>query len=280
MVLIGVSFHQSSTSGYEFSQLQKIYSSNAPLKTLALSHSGDRVAFSTPARDTRGDIIIYHFATGKRKLVTTDDALDSQPVWAPGDTQVYFFSNREKEGGIYVSDLETKQVKRVSPSAVWCEFPDLSPDGKRLVYYCRKDKGYNLYELNLDTGKEVQLTSGEHFNFGPRYAARHKILFYSKRQEDFAIYELDTRTGKVSSMPGPGGFTFQPTPYIDNENYFCVSNLKGANDLYLVSRSGNFKAVHPSASQDLYPVYSKPQKKLYFISQREGDYAIFSTTLQ
>lgn len=146
---------------------KKIFSSVNSIKTLAISPNGKSIAFSSDARDQKGDIVVLDIETGIKRLITKTDALESQPVWSPNGKNIYYFSNQKTNGGIYKINANGGKAEALTNEKFWCEFPTISPDGKRLAYYSRRGGTYHIYEMNLATKKEKRFTQGSFFYFGP-----------------------------------------------------------------------------------------------------------------
>lgn len=248
------------------------------LQTLAVSPDGKMLAFSSDYRDQKGDIVTYDLETKEKKTVTKTAYLETQPVFARDGKEIYYFINEAGSGSIKKVNLADGTVTQITDRRYWCEFPSLSPDGKNLVYYSKRENRYNIFELNLATNKETRLTSDQNFDFGPVYASNgQSIFFYSNRAgSSFSLFRLERSTLKVTPLFGPGGFTFQPTTDIQGILIFAVSNVSGNNDVYAVSLGQNrVDQVTHSPGNDLFPVLDTKGSRLYYVSQREGDYAVY-----
>ncbi len=261
------------------SESVRVFGEYGKLQTLAVSPDGKLLAFSSDYRDQKGDIVVYNLETKEKRTVTKTQYLESQPVFSRDGKEIYYFINEVGTGSIKKVNLADESVSQVTDRRFWCEFPALSPDGKNLVYYSKRDNKYNLYELNLATNKETRLTSEQNFDFGPVYSSDgQSIFFYSNRAgSSFSLFRYERANQKISPLYGPGGFTFQPTTDVQGLILFAVSNVSGNNDVYAISLGKNrVDQITTAAGNDLFPVVDQKMSKLYFISQREGDYAIYS----
>lgn len=261
------------------SESVRVFGEYGKLQTLAVSPDGKLLAFSSDYRDQKGDIVVYNLDTKEKRTVTKTQYLESQPVFSRDGKEIYYFINEIGTGSIKKVNLADESVTQITDRRFWCEFPSLSPDGKYLVYYSKRDNKYNLYEMNLATGNEARLTAEQNFDFGPVYSSNgQSIYFYSNRVgSSFSLFRLERATKQVTPLFGPGGFTFQPTTDVQNLLLFAVSNVSGNNDIYAISLGKNrVDQITTAAGNDLFPVVDLKGNKLYFISQREGDYAIYS----
>lgn len=256
----------------------RIFGEYGKLQTLAVSPDGKLLAFSSDYRDQKGDIVVYNIETKEKNTVTKTSYLESQPVFSRDGKEIYYFINEAGSGSIKKVNLGDGTVSPVTDRNFWCEFPAISPDGKNLTYYSKRENKYNLYELNLANSKETRLTNEQNFDFGPIYSSTGaSIYFYSNRAgSSFSLFRLERGSKQISPLFGPGGFTFQPTTDIQGLLIFAVSNVSGNNDIYAVSLGKNrVDQVTNSPGNDLFPVLDVKASRLYYISQREGDYAIY-----
>ena len=69
------------------------------------------------------------------ETTTPLDLVGRAPVWSPDGTQIAYMSDVEGSWQVYVYDLETAAVRRVSTNCTThCRFPAWSPDGRQLIY--------------------------------------------------------------------------------------------------------------------------------------------------
>lgn len=266
-----------------FGSNTRVFGEYGKLQTLAVSPAGDLLAFSSDYRDQKGDIVLYNIATKSKTTLTKTPYLESQPVFSRDGKAIYYFINEGGKGSIQKIDIASGAITQITNKSFWCEFPSLSPDGKLLAYYSKRDNKYNLYEMNLSNGAEKRLTKESSFDFGPVYSSSgQQIYFYSNRKgSSFSLFKLDRASGNVTSVFGPGGFTFQPSRDVRGKVLFAVSNAAGNNDVYAISLETNrVDQVTTAAGNDFFPAIDARHNKLYYISQREGDYAIYSRTYQ
>lgn len=136
----------------------KIVDSNAyeQIYTPRFSPDGKRIAFSRWSTGGNRDICIITLASRKVDCITHDRALDTGPVFSPDNKTLYFSSDRTGIANIYAYTLDgsnkgkLRQVTNVVNGAFQ---PDISPDGKHLVYVGYTHKGHDLFELPLDESK-------------------------------------------------------------------------------------------------------------------------------
>ncbi len=112
----------------------------------------------------------------------TDTPQDEMsPCWSPDGEAVYYTARKEGRLRIYRLDLESGQTEAVTDSVWPAKHPDISPDGRYLVYSRRMlEVGDKLWVLRLEDGETAKLTpemslSGETF---PRWSSSGMKVYY------------------------------------------------------------------------------------------------------
>lgn len=80
------------------------------------------------------------------------------PVWAPDGERVAFSSNEDGNWEIYVVDLDTNEVKRLTNTSANEVAPSWSPDGTRITFSSDRSDNWEIYTMNVDGTDVRQLT--------------------------------------------------------------------------------------------------------------------------
>jgi TolB protein len=153
------------------------------------------------------------------RAVTSGSSINTEPIFAPDDSALFFVSDRTGGPQIYKVLLENGQPKgdfeRVTFEGDYNISPRLSPNGKLLAYIARRDGRYMLAVLDLISRKE-------------------KIL------------------SEIGQEEAP---TFAP----NGRHFVVASALKGKGVLQLVSLDGSIKKILniQSAGEVREPTFSK-----------------------
>lgn len=117
--------------------------------TPRFSPDGKRLAFSAWSRGGYRDIWVLELASGRRSRLTYDRAIDRGPVFSPDGRKLYFSSDRSGISNLYVYDFDSGAISQLTNVVGGAFQPDVSPDGKTLIYVGYGAKGFDLYLLPL-----------------------------------------------------------------------------------------------------------------------------------
>jgi len=155
-------------------------------------------------------LLVQDLRTGDvRELVRHGNrTIFGNPHWSPDGRFIVFSSNWRIGHHIYVVEVATRQVRRISPLASGgCE-PRFSRDGRKVVYVSRRHLGdqSRLVEHDLATGEERALVSWPALNYDPVYSPDGtEIAFASNITGEYAIYRQRLSDGEAWRVTfGPG----------------------------------------------------------------------------
>jgi len=104
--------------------------------------------------------VMLDLTTGETRLVTDDAFAEGDPAWSPdGSTLAFWKTNADGNADLYLWDEASDEVVAVTADAAFDADPTWHPDGNRIAFARQPDAGsWSLWELDLDTGEEIQLT--------------------------------------------------------------------------------------------------------------------------
>jgi TolB protein len=122
---------------------------------------------------------------------------DRDAAVSPDGTQVAFSSNRDGQWEIYLLNLKTDELTRVTQTKNYDGAPAWSPDGQYLIYQTLNGDHLNLIIQSIADPESapIQLTSDAGNNFSPAWSPDGRtIAFITDRSGKNAIWLADLQT--------------------------------------------------------------------------------------
>ena len=111
------------------------------------------------------DICLIDPATGVLKAITGwDPAGDYTPTWSPDGGYLYFVSDRSGQNQIYAYEFETRELYQVTNARFGVFEPDISPDGKEIVfaeYKAGNSQQLVIASLDVSAWEQVPLLASQ-----------------------------------------------------------------------------------------------------------------------
>jgi Tol biopolymer transport system component len=116
------------------------------------SPDGRRLIAERRLRGIGFQIVVIDVASGAtRALVSRRDARLVTPSWTADGTTVLFSADvGERSFDVFAADLASGVVSRVTTTSGGAQAPELSPDGRSLIYVGYTPDGYDLFSLPFD----------------------------------------------------------------------------------------------------------------------------------
>ncbi len=128
-------------------------------------------------------------------------------------------------------------------------YPSLSPDGKSVVYsQYREDNVYEIYELNISTGKATQLTDRLGVLNSPEISPDGKSIVFMRwtvASDQYQVWMMDRNGGNPTRVFKGDGW--DPTWSPDGKKILFASDRDGPIELYI----GNVDGTHIHKVSDL-----------------------------
>ncbi len=170
----------------------------------------NRVAVSLTDGRNPSIFLLNHVFQKERKL-DNSPAIDVSPSVDASGTKMAFTSDRLGNPHIFLKDLRSGAVTRVTTEGKYNTDPSISPDGTLVAFARQQDGGHRIFVHDLLTGEERQITFGPGRDEEPAFAPdSYFIAFASTRSGQKQIY-LTTRNGGVAKrLPTGSGDAFFP----------------------------------------------------------------------
>ena len=174
--------------------------------SLDVSRDG-RVVFSSSRHERDA---VYLFDVEHRRIISEHrwDSLYNamSPAFSPDGRQVVFAGGGQDGWfDLFLYDLETRTLKRLTRDWYLDTDPVFAPDGRRVVFVSDRgphgDEGWlNLYSYDLESGAITPVYAGRFNVRSPSYSPDGRSLVFTSDQEGRSdIYRLDS-TGRLDQL--------------------------------------------------------------------------------
>ena len=122
-------------------------------QTPCFSPDGKQIVFSAWTRGGYRDLLLLDLASRQVTRLTHDRALDLDPLFTRDGRWIIFSSDRTGIYNLYALEVEGGQLWQITNVLGGAFTPDLSYDGKRIVYMGADDDGFELFEIPFDPSR-------------------------------------------------------------------------------------------------------------------------------
>ena len=218
------------------------------LRYPAISPDGKNVAFSY-----NGDIYLVSSEGGEASQLTSNPAYDYAPVWSPDGKVLAFASDRYGNFDIYTISVDGGVPVRVTTHSAKETPWTFTPDGKKIVFTARiqdpaesalfpKGSMTELYSVGVNGGRYEQI--------------------------------LATPAEEVSFIGKSSSFLYQDCK--GGENIWRKHHVSSiAKDIWMYDGNSH-KKLTSFVGEDRSPRVSKDGKTVYFMSERDGSFNVYS----
>jgi len=224
-------------------------------------------------------------------LLISDPAYDSRPVYSPDGKYLAFNSTRTGNGDIYIFNLKTNELKRLTFDDGNESLSAWSPDGK-YVYYASTSRDISgmsdIYRVKTAGGTPMPVSQNRYMNeFFAMPSPDGKTIALSARgiansqwwrngsshldQSEIWLMK-DNGTPTYQKITAGGAKELWPMWTKDGQSIYYVSDRSGTQNLWVKTVSGNPKQLtHFNKGRVLWPTFSNNGKMMVF----ERDFKIW-----
>ena len=193
---------------------------------------------------------------------------------SPDGARIAFDSDREGERGVYVSDVDGRNVRRVSGPG-FSAIPSWSPDGRMLAFVRaepHEPNVWNLWTVELATGdmrrltsyREGQLWGASWFPDGSRVAYSHNTRL--------VVRDLSTGAERVYRSPVKG--TPVRSPAVSPDGIRAVFQVQDKGTWLLELKNGTMRKVMADPSAEAY-TWSPDSRRVAYYSRDDEKWGVW-----
>ncbi len=203
-------------------------------------------------------------------------AIKLSPAISPDGRWLTYTSYVTGRPFMYIQDMRTKRVRRltgfsgINISSAW------RPDGRRLAVTLSKDGNPDIYLIDTTGNILERLTRGPGINCSPSWSPDGgAITFVSDRYGRPQIFVMDMTTRKTRRITYKGGYNTDPKWSPRGNKIAYVSYIEGHFQVFTISPMGGEPTQLTFSGNNENPSWSPDGRQILFSSDRLGKKAIF-----
>ena len=245
------------------------------------SPDGTQVAFQSNREDERVQVYLKNVNddTPPRKLMRTERAIGIYPgCWSPDGTQILLYTPESGKDRIVLADVDPPAQPVLSDAAADLTSPQLSADGKEMIYEAQTSEHsleLRLTDLGTKRTRTIFKTEGDYgpdFYMLPAWSPDNSLIAFCNKvngkSEIFTMKPDGTGLKNLTNNPlrdsnpifSPGG----------SEIIFVRDNYGRAQLYRMDLNGGNQRRVTDRSGYEMSPAFSPDGSYLAFAGDREG----------
>jgi TolB protein len=176
-----------------------VLDSHQPIMSPAWSADGQWLAYVS-FENRVAAVFVQQLRSGERRQVSARAGVNGAPAWSPdGRRLALTLSGSGGNLDIFVLDLATQTLTRITDDPAIDTEPAWSPDGASLYFTSDRSGGPQIYRTDVAAHQRVQrITFGSSYNARPRPSPDGRSLaLVSREGSDYRIAVQDLASGNV-----------------------------------------------------------------------------------
>jgi tol-pal system beta propeller repeat protein TolB len=216
----------------------------------------------------RYQIYISDISGSNARQLTNSSGRNIEPTFSPDGDLIAFASSRDDENGlkIYVMNKDGSNQKVLINEPGYALSPKWSPDGKSLVFYANWDRHFQLYTVELATGKYTHLLTTSDVDYLPSWAPDgSRFAFTSRRGSSEQIYISNPNKNETPISSGQE-WAWRPSWSSDGTKiiYFKWTSSHGDIFVFNVDENRTTQLTSTTDRAEQNPTWSPDGAYIYF----------------
>jgi len=244
---------------------------------LALSPSGKQLIFFRNKFWGNNQVFVKNLITGEQRKIAELGFLSWNPSWTPDEKSILFSDNRAG-GALKLLDISTGEITTLYSSIQKINSPELSDDGSKITYSIETAE-VDIWQQAISSNSNPLATklaiNSSRFDSQPVYSkSSNALLFLSDRNGTMQLW-LQKEKQLIAFDLFSQDIAIDMYAWHPDGKYFVVATSD--KNMYLVdSSSQKLQKIDLGGQVAAFPSFSIDGTKLYFSSDKSGDWQIWS----
>ena len=180
---------------------QTVVKSAHPILSPSWSSDQNKLAYVSFKNNRSEVFVVYPFLKIKPIKLPKFDGIASSPSWHPDGERIALTISKRGNKDIYLYNLKTKNLRRLTTNIAIDTEANFSPDGKSIAFTSNRTGQVQIYIKNLESGKIKRATFNGTYNAKPVFSPDSKELALIHRVgKDYRLALLNIATRDLTVM--------------------------------------------------------------------------------
>ncbi|MEK6819704.1 MAG: hypothetical protein AABY03_00710, partial [Nanoarchaeota archaeon] len=208
--------------------------------------------------------------SGESAITNSSYDYETNPAWSPNKTKIAFVSDKDGNSEIYVKDLISGVLTRLTNNPAIDRNPTWSPDGTKIAFDTNRDGNYEIYVMNSDGSSQINFvnrptTQDRSPNWSPNGL---EIVFSSYSSNSFSsnIYKKSLSGTTVNSLTTDSSNNDNPKYSPDGTKIIFTKSSTG--DIYTMNANGSSQTnlTSTSGTSEIEPAWSPDGTEIIYVT--------------
>jgi len=204
--------------------------------------------------------------------ITNGDWDDRFPSVSPDGKQIAFTSHQDGNWEIYLLDIQTLEIRRMTATLDYEGRPRWSPDGQWITYEAYYEGNYDVWLMPIEGMDEpIRLTTHASEDLSPVWSLdSRKIVFISNRDGNFEVYlaDLDASVNRFKNISNTPNCNERDPVFTKDGHYLAFSSRKDGINQLMVMDFNDLEKEPWIVGQGIYPVWSPKGETITAIQEQ------------